>query len=212
MKSAIDSPGLTLRPARPNDAPVAANLILLSMRGEADVLFGHEKHLSASDVAGKLFMRKGERFSFEYATVAEINRHPAGLLLAYPGQILPRLDRVTGRHFLELFGIGAMFRMMIRILPYNLREAERDEYYLSNVAVLPSFQGQGIGTLLMAYADEKAQVSGLEKCSLMVESENDGARRLYEREGYDVVSTHRLPFKHGMGFHRMVKRLIVPGI
>lgn len=207
MSTGLELPAVTLRPARLDDARIAAELIILSMRGEADVFFGHEKQLPALEVAGRMFQCAGGRFSYLWATTADVEHHPAGLLLAYPGCHLPGLDRATGRYFLKLFGIGAVVRLIMRMLPYSLQEAEPDEFYISNVAVLPSFQGRKIGTSLLVRAEELAQRHGFEKCALMVESENENARRLYERAGYQVVSTKWPPFTGGIGFHRMVKHL-----
>jgi ribosomal protein S18 acetylase RimI-like enzyme len=89
-------------------------------------------------------------------------------------------------------------------------ETYRDEYYLANMAVFPDFQGRGIGSGLLAHAESKARDAGLKKCSLIVDTENPSARRLYERFGYQVVFTKTYPGpaeEAHAGYHRMVKEL-----
>ena len=95
---------------------------------------------------------------------------------------------------------------------YSLvKEAGAGEYFINNVAVLPDFQGRGVGTRLLAFAEGKAKSAGLGICSLCVEIENVGARSLYERLGYRMVDTvrfKRLSRSIGyQGFHRMAKVL-----
>lgn len=209
----MDNNEVTLRPAYQHDAQVAAELIILSMGKEAEAFLDREHHRSASEVVAELFARIGGRFSHAVATVANTGRQPAGLLLAFPAHHIFQLDWFTGIHLLEIFGLGEMVRLVSRIFPYSLiREAEQDEYYISNVAVLPRFQRHGIGNRLLAHAEELARVSGLKKCSLMVGFENYHALGLYERRGYRIVTTKQLPFNHGMGFHRMVKSLLAPAV
>jgi ribosomal protein S18 acetylase RimI-like enzyme len=55
------------------------------------------------------------------------------------------------------------------------------------VRVLPCLQGLGLGTRLVAAAEEVIARRGYGASELRVESWNVGARRLYERLGYAVV-------------------------
>jgi ribosomal protein S18 acetylase RimI-like enzyme len=92
-------------------------------------------------------------------------------------------------------------------------EAEDDEFYVSNVAVLPAFQGHGVGKALMEYADKLARTVGLLKCSLIVTYGHEPARRLYEKIGYEIVCEYDIPHpkvaEGSGGFHSMVKVLAV---
>jgi len=57
-------------------------------------------------------------------------------------------------------------------------------------AVLPQVQGRGIGTSLMREAEVVVRERGGLAIVLGVEASNPGARRLYERLGYQAVASH----------------------
>jgi ribosomal protein S18 acetylase RimI-like enzyme len=178
---------------------------------EADWLFGQPGH-STLQVLANLALRRENRFSHSLAYLAEREGQVSGLLLAFPGRLLSRLNLMTGWHLLQIKGLVASIRLACLQPAYgDLKETEPDEFYISNLAVFPPFQGQGIGTLLMAHAEGLAHASGLRKCSLIVTFGHDQARHLYEHLGYKVVaaylSSHPKVAEGSGGYHRMVKPL-----
>ena len=56
------------------------------------------------------------------------------------------------------------------------------------VRMLPCLQSRGIGTRLIVAAEDVLENRGFERAELTVEQTNAGARRLYERLGYRIVS------------------------
>ncbi|MGD8969533.1 MAG: GNAT family N-acetyltransferase [Anaerolineae bacterium] len=58
--------------------------------------------------------------------------------------------------------------------------------YIQSVCVAPEWRGQGIGTQLMAFAERRI-FSETPNAFICVSSFNRGARRLYERLGYQVI-------------------------
>jgi ribosomal protein S18 acetylase RimI-like enzyme len=204
---------LTIRPAAPADADLLARLIYLTMGIEADWLFGHEKGQPTLQVMADLSRLSENRVSHTLAHLAEWHGQVAGLLLAYPGGRLTRLNFMTGWSLLKTLGLFPTLRLARIQSDYgDLKETEADEFYVSNVAVFPDFEGQGIGSRLMAYAEELALASGFLKCSLIVAFNHEHARRLYERLGYKVIRTclsdHPKVAEGSGGYHRMVKTLI----
>jgi len=203
---------ISIRPAVLADSDPVIKLIYLSMGIEADWLFGQEKGHSTPQVLTDLFLKRGNRVSYPLSHLAEQNGKTAGLLLAYPGSMLSRFNWMTGWHLLGVFGLAATARLARRQLDYgDLKEAERDEFYVSNLGVFPELQGKGIGTLLMAFAEGMARKAGLQKCSLIVTFGHENARRLYEHLGYKVVHSyicnHPKVAEGSGGYHRMVKTL-----
>ncbi|PIZ26208.1 MAG: hypothetical protein COY47_01775 [Chloroflexi bacterium CG_4_10_14_0_8_um_filter_57_5] len=203
---------LIVRPARPEDAKLAARLMHLALGRFGEYTFGNGNPAKTLDVLERLFIAGSNRFGQEHAFIAEKNGNIAGLLLAHPAKIMTRLDLLTGRPMLRILGLGEVLRLLVRLLPLaGGREAERDEYYVSDLAVLPQFQGQGIGTRLLAFAEQRAAGHGLRKCSLIVALHNDAARQLYLRLGYRIVETvaySRVQQRCGeRGYQRMVKVL-----
>jgi ribosomal protein S18 acetylase RimI-like enzyme len=203
---------INIRPARRNDSDLAARLIYLTMGIEADWLFGQEKDHYTFQVLAGLYVRKNNRMSHTLTYLAERNGQAVGLLLAFPGRLLSRLNWLTGWCLLQILGLPASIRLARMQSAYgDLKEAEADEFYISNVAVFPEFQGQGIGTMLIACAEEMARESGLQKCSLIVAFGHENACHLYEHLGYKVVhsflSDHPKIAEGSGGYHRMVKIL-----
>ena len=203
---------LAIRPATVSDASLAAELIYLTMGIEADWLFGQAPGISTHTVLSRLFQCSNNRVAHPFAFIAALNGQNAGLLLAYPGHLLRRLDWMTGFHLLGILGLSATLRVArIQSAYQDLVETEADEFYISNLAVLPRFQGQGVGKALMAYAEQLARENNLQKCSLIVTYGHEPARRLYAQIGYQVVQT--FPIEHPYvaegsgGYYRMVKFL-----
>jgi ribosomal protein S18 acetylase RimI-like enzyme len=58
--------------------------------------------------------------------------------------------------------------------------------YIQSICVAKEFRGRGVGSKLMKFAEARIFASG-SNVFIMVSSFNEGARRLYERLGYQVV-------------------------
>jgi ribosomal-protein-alanine N-acetyltransferase len=63
-----------------------------------------------------------------------------------------------------------------------------DEIHVNNVAVLPQYRSQGLGTALMRHAFEEGRRLGARRATLEVRRSNEDARRLYERLGFYVAA------------------------
>jgi ribosomal protein S18 acetylase RimI-like enzyme len=206
--------GILIRPAALADVTPVVALIRLSMGSEVDWLFGQERGHTTESVLAALFRCTGNRVSRDVCQVAKRDGQVVGMLLAHPGASLRRRESRTGLHLVCIFGLPAVIRLTRRLSVYgDLVESEDDEFYLGNLAVLPEFQGRGVGASLLDRADELARSAGLAKCSLIVTFDNR-ARRLYERSGYRIVQSYKLAhpmIAHGSGgFYRMVKSLTQP--
>lgn len=55
---------------------------------------------------------------------------------------------------------------------------------IHDLAVLPSFQGRGIGNALLAEVERRARERGCAKLTLEVHDTNAGAKRLYRENGF----------------------------
>jgi len=210
MMAKKDDPALSIRPAQPGDAAVAVGLLYQSMHGLADYIFGCDPRHPTLEVMGGLFLDPNNRLSHRHAHVLETGAAPAGLLMAYPGRLVPALDRCTGVRLLRRFSPAAFVRLIWHSLALPGEEALGDEYYVSNLAVLPQLQGQGIGSWLLAFAERQARAAGLTRLSLCVDMDNPGAQRLYERTGFRVVlrQAHApRAAQAGRGYLRMIKVL-----
>ncbi len=204
-----------IRNARPDDAPIGAALMRLSFPSErvADTIFGLGDSDQARRVLRAFFIRDANRFSYQFAMVAEEKDRVVGLLLGYESRRIRRLNFNMALQAPFVYGLRGAFRLALHSGPllFAIPNPGPGEFYIEHVAVLPAWQRRGIGMKLLAAAEERAKAAGLTKCSLDVELSNVDARRLYERLGYRHVNTHILQGEARRcgigGLHRMVKVL-----
>jgi ribosomal protein S18 acetylase RimI-like enzyme len=172
----------------------------------ADYMFGAGEPADAIRIIGRLFTQPRNRFSYQFTDVIEKEKTVIGILISYPGRIMDHLGLSMGMQLWRIYGAIGFARFARRALPLAFsREADRDEYFVNTLAVAPDFQGQGIGSYLLAHVENKAVKMFCRKCALSVSVSNPGARRLYKRCGYRVVKTVHYDIPEYAGHHRMVK-------
>lgn len=203
---------VTIRSAMPADAEVGAQLMCIAMGEVANFLFGFHNPDRAREVIEKLFANKNNRFSHQFVDMAIVDGNVVGLLLSCSGKEVRRLSMPMAWQTMRIYNPLEFIHFLRNTVPLvGRKEAEPDEYFISDLAVLPEFRGNGIGTLLLAHAEEKARVKRLKKCSLTVAIGNDNALSLYQHLGYQV--TEIIEFKqlsrhtNRRGSYRMVKIL-----
>ena len=76
------------------------------------------------------------------------------------------------------------------------------------VAVAPSQQGRGLGRVLLDELVRRATARGAEAVLLEVRADNDAARRLYDRAGFEVISVRRRYYQPG-DVDALVMRLLL---
>ena len=193
-------------------APVASQLIYMTMGSLTDYLFGHDSQQTARLLLGQLFSAKENRFSYQFSEVAIQSNKIVGLLLAYPAHYLNSLRFTTLFQLIKVNDFSGLIRFLYRSFPlWFAQEAEDDEYFISNIAVIPEHHGQGVGKCLMDQAEKNAREQDFEKTSLVVDVENELAIRFYSHLGYEIFETLEFrKLKNQLvyyGFHRMAKVL-----
>jgi ribosomal-protein-alanine N-acetyltransferase len=76
------------------------------------------------------------------------------------------------------------------------------------IATSPGHQGRGTGRLLLAELVRRATAHGADAVLLEVRADNDAARRLYDRAGFEVISVRRRYYQPG-DVDALVMRLLV---
>lgn len=173
----VDAPVL-LRRARRADSPAVARLFLISSDGLAEYIWSRlaRPGESLEEVGARRYARRGFPFSYRNCLIAERDGgEVAGMLHSFPMHADPDAPPETDpvlRPYAELEDDGSL--------------------YVSAVALFPPCRGQGIGTRLMAAAEDRARRLGLQRVSLICFERNTGAMRLYHRLGYREVARRPL--------------------
>ncbi len=180
---------VTFRPASVSDARIIAELFRISSEGVADYIWTKIAEETGSNVnpieiGTERYSRDGFDFSYQNCDIAEIDGETVGMLHAYP------MGEVT----MPDANVDPVLR------PYMELE-EPHSLYISGLAMLPQYRGQGIGTRFLDHAYKRARVEGMKKLSLICFEENEGAFRLYKNEDFEErkrrpVVPHPL-IKHG---------------
>jgi ribosomal-protein-alanine N-acetyltransferase len=95
------------------------------------------------------------------------------------------------------------------IVGYAGLDVSGDVADVMTVATAPAAQGRGIGRLLLDELVRRAVTHGVEAVLLEVRADNDAARRLYDRAGFEVISVRRRYYQPG-DVDALVMRLLVP--
>ncbi len=189
-----------IRQADSTDGPVLAELTTLASDGMLDALLqGLVPEATTQQMMTKLFKTDNDTYCWKNATVAEIKGEPAGMVLSYPAKEFKIKD--DGKLSKERISIMKPFEAL----------SEKNSFYISAVAVYPDFRGVGIGTKLLNHAGELAKKSGYDSISLHVFEENEEARKLYEKQGFEAkgktpVSKHHM-LNHSGNLLLMTKKI-----
>lgn len=89
------------------------------------------------------------------------------------------------------FSTSLVARDLSRVVAYICFWIVFDEVHLMNLAVHPSERRHGLAQELLQVALEKGKRQGARVATLEVRRSNEAAKRLYERNGFAVVSVRK---------------------
>jgi ribosomal protein S18 acetylase RimI-like enzyme len=116
-------------------------------------------------------LRDDGAFSWRHGFVAEVGGEVAAALMGYV--IADPVD---------LTGLDAMSPTARALTVLEARAP--GTWYVNVLAAYPEHRGRGLGSALLALADELGVAAKTRGMAIIVASQNAGARRLYERFGY----------------------------
>jgi ribosomal protein S18 acetylase RimI-like enzyme len=178
------SENILIRAAQPADAE-RASLLLYSAYIHTQIMYPPQEAQNQFLDRIQIFFRKeGNRCSYQFIQVAELQSEVVGLVLSFGGQDEERLNSALG------WQIG--------------RESKDDEWYVDALAVFANWSRQGIGTLLLRAAEQQGLQHRYSRVALNVAQENAQARALYQHLHYIVTAE---TFLYGQPHLRMVKQL-----
>lgn len=130
---------------------------------------------SVLEVGRKRAQRDEGGFSYRNAWIAERDGAVAGALVGY------RLDDEIDLS--DIDDVPATFRPLM-----ELEAQAPGSWYVNVLAVHGEWRGKGVGGALLDHAEQTAAKTGTRAMSIIIESENHGARRLYEAKGCKVTA------------------------
>ncbi len=199
----------TIEKAKKTDATQASKLMYLAFDDLSHILFGTKDLNKIESYFAKLWIQDDDRLSSRYSHVIRENGKAIGLISCSEGDLTTKLIWPSFIEFLKV-DPGIIF-FALKHLNYlysifTVREAFEDEYYIFVLAVMPEYQGKGIGGKLIQFAEETAKRKGFKKVSLLVNANNLNAIEFYENHGFKKVE---LISKAPLNNYRMVKELLV---
>jgi len=189
----INSTKTMIRPAKPEDAPTVAPLMILALGHIAGIFAGSENPDDGIPFVENFFRQDKNQYSYANTLVYENESGIVGAVTGYDGKLLHQLRQPI---LDELHKSDPDF--------YPNDETEAGEYYLDCVNVDTKQQGKGIGKKLIAAFCEHALNLNFDRVGLIVDMENPSARKLYESQGFREVG--KRDFMGHRYFH-MVKEL-----
>ena len=185
------SADVTLRPARPADAPDAAPLIYAAGPTLYTLMFGPDP-ADVLRLFEKLFALPRNPFSYQRGLLAVREGQVVGLALAAPvaghqGNGLRMLFLLP-----RLRGLWPLLRCgrNLRDIGACISTPPRDAYYLGILAVADGARCQGVGSALIDEVHHRARLHGASCVALHAELDNAVALRFYARHGYTEAHRH----------------------
>lgn len=159
------------------------------------------------DILKKIYLNKKNQFSYEFTYFAIYENRVAGMMLSYSYDNLIKTSLNTGFLLIKVMRLN-FFKILKNLIKsfFKLSKLNKDEFYISNIAVYPEYRGLGIGKELLKFAENIARSKKLKKLSLDVEKENYNAINFYKRFGYKIERGFSLILgKKIFNFYRMSK-------
>lgn len=170
-----------IRPAKQTDATQIAPLLLVIWKDMELEIFKQEEETAILAALIEGIGLENYRYSYEHLHVYEQDEQIAGVLAGYKGEIEPTIDanwpELAAKHHLSY--VEPIFKD---------KETFPGEWYLDSIVTNQAFQGQGIGTKLLAALPAIAQAEGENVIGLNCDQQNPRAKALYERNGFKKVS------------------------
>lgn len=197
----------TIVVAEDKDAIIAAWLMYLAFDEFSQYLFGTTELRKIQKYFRELWISRRNRLSHRYSYVMRNVGKPVALISCYEGDLVNKLLIPSFFSFIRIN--PGLIKYIFTHINYLLSivftpEAQKDEFYIFMLAVLPEYQNKGLGSKLLAFAEEQARAKNFSKISLLTSKNNVNAIRFYERNGYQkVVLFDRPPLNN----YKMVKEL-----
>ncbi len=162
---------IIIRAAHREDASLIAQVVVMAIGGDPATHPIYPMFL-------ELAQREFSQYSYRNALVAQIGSESVGAIVGYDGDRLRELREPV----FDLYKAHTGRELVIE------DETEGGEFYLDSVAVLPQYQGLGVGAKLLSAMRDKAFEEGFEHVGLLVDWDNPRAEKLYHSLGFERIN------------------------
>ncbi|MGW8246704.1 MAG: GNAT family N-acetyltransferase [Acidiferrobacterales bacterium] len=165
--------GLPYRAATPGDARELARLV--NIAGEGLPLYLWKQMAGEGESAWEVGRARAQRedggFSYQNAVLRVRGEKVVACLVGYP-----LASELPGTDYSEIPPMFVPLQQLEDMVPGT--------WYINVVAVYEEFRGRGYGKELLALAETIARDLGMRGLSLIVADTNEGARKLYNKIGF----------------------------
>lgn len=195
---------MQIRKARQEDVAAAVGLLFESAPDMYERFSGGRQR--ALDILSRAFEEPGTVASCEVVWLAELDGRIAAAMSAFP--VTEAAER--SRSYLRLTLRGTPFwRWPATLHLYSAggRASPRprdDSFYIDALATDPALRRRGAAQALLGEADRQAGARSLPAVTLDTTMDNEAARALYARAGFDEMA-YRAPGRGLPGFVGLVK-------
>ena len=181
--SGLPSPGVAVRPARPDDA-AAAGLVFDAAAPAYTQLVGSADR--ARRIVAELWARPGHSASFEHALVATIDGRVVGVFIGFPTRDRYRLHRALLLASLRHLSPRRWPLLAAALPPLVLATPRppRDTYYVGTIAVAWNARRRGVASTLGHHVETAAAARGFRQAVAHTGTRHAIARRALENYGF----------------------------
>lgn len=193
---------VTIRPARPADAPAAVPLIHSSGPAAFDYVFSHARRGRPADFLQRAFVDGSGEFGHRVHVVAIVDGAVAGVGAGYSGATALAFTLAAARQIMGQYGLlagaGIIARGLAveRVVPPPMA---KDLFYVGHLGIAPELRSHGIGGQLIDHLLRQGRAAGYTRVALDVSCANPRAQALYERIGFRVTAEHPSRLRNAWG-------------
>ena len=182
-----------------------ANLILYTGEDLFFSIFGK----NVKEILKKLYIVKRNQFSYEFTNFIFFEEKISGMVLSYSYDEKSKIDLNTGYLLIKIMNLNFLKIFPNLLKSFNvLGKIDKEDYYISNIAIYPEYRGIGLGTKLLNFIEDLAKNRKLKRIVLEVEKKNLNAIKVYENFGFKKEKEIFLKIdRKKFSFYKMIKTI-----
>lgn len=180
---------ITFRPCTPEDLQQAVPLMYSAGPVAFDIVFNDTHTAQSKAFLQAAFLRSGGEFSHDQHLAIIRNDELVGLGGIKTAKHTLPFTLQAALVIFKFYAFTSAIRTIIRGLRMEsiLRPPKKRIAMIHNLAISSDFQGEGLGTQLIAQLEQKMKKSDYKIAALNVDGDNPRAKALYQKLGYQVV-------------------------